>query len=76
LTNNLLSLPSPYLHYRSKAKSWVMNVSPHAKDLWLRAAWRRNRVDGVQCGSPALRGEGRCYFHDRWNRVDLCAVDW
>jgi hypothetical protein len=28
------------------------------------------KVDGVQCGSPALRGERRCYFHDRWQRVD------
>jgi hypothetical protein len=28
------------------------------------------KVDGVQCGSPALRGERRCYFHERWNSVD------
>lgn len=28
------------------------------------------KVDGVQCGSPALRNERRCYFHERWNRVD------
>src|SRR5450755_784893 len=28
------------------------------------------KVDGVQCGSPALRGERRCYFHERWQRVD------
>src|ERR1035438_1904981 len=28
------------------------------------------KVDGVQCGSPALRGERRCYFHERWNRVE------
>jgi hypothetical protein len=28
------------------------------------------KVDGVQCGSPALRGERRCHFHERWNRVD------
>jgi hypothetical protein len=28
------------------------------------------KVDGVQCGSPALRGERRCHFHDRWNRVE------
>jgi hypothetical protein len=28
------------------------------------------KVDGVQCGSPALHGERRCYFHERWNRVD------
>ena len=28
------------------------------------------KVDGVQCGSPALRDNRRCYFHDRWNRVE------
>ncbi len=28
------------------------------------------KVDGVQCGSPALRGERRCYFHERWQRID------
>src|SRR6202142_421710 len=32
------------------------------------------KVDGVQCGSPALRGERRCHFHDRWERVDLGAT--
>jgi hypothetical protein len=28
------------------------------------------KVDGVQCGSPALRDHRRCYFHDRWERID------
>jgi hypothetical protein len=32
------------------------------------------KVDGVQCGSPALRGERRCYFHERWNRADQGAT--
>ena len=32
------------------------------------------KVDGVQCGSPALRGERRCHFHDRWERVDRGAT--
>jgi hypothetical protein len=32
------------------------------------------KVDGVQCGSPALRGEVRCHFHDRWERVDRGAT--
>jgi hypothetical protein len=28
------------------------------------------KVDGVQCGSPALRDHRRCFFHDRWERID------
>ena len=32
------------------------------------------KVDGVQCGSPALRGQRRCHFHDRWERVDRGAT--
>jgi hypothetical protein len=28
------------------------------------------KVNGVQCGSPALRDHRRCYFHDRWERID------
>jgi hypothetical protein len=32
------------------------------------------KVDGVQCGSPALRGERRCHFHDRWERLDRGAT--
>ena len=28
------------------------------------------KVNGVQCGSPALRDHRRCFFHDRWERID------
>lgn len=26
------------------------------------------KVDGTQCGSPAMRNEKSCYFHSRWDR--------
>jgi hypothetical protein len=27
------------------------------------------KPDGIRCGSPALRGQRRCYFHNRKNVV-------
>jgi len=29
------------------------------------------RVDGTQCGSPALRSEKHCYYHVRWYRQSM-----
>ena len=29
------------------------------------------RVDGTQCGSPALREEKHCYYHVRWYRKSM-----
>jgi hypothetical protein len=29
------------------------------------------RTNGVRCGSPAMRGQERCYFHDRQARPPI-----
>ena len=32
------------------------------------------KVNGTQCGSPALKGRRLCFFHNRWRetRIDFC----
>jgi hypothetical protein len=29
------------------------------------------KVNGIQCGSPALRGAKRCYFHNQWRETHI-----
>lgn len=29
------------------------------------------KINGTQCGSPALKGERLCYFHDRWRHTRI-----
>lgn len=32
------------------------------------------KVNGTQCGSPALRDETHCYYHARWTRKGMEAI--
>jgi hypothetical protein len=32
------------------------------------------KVNGTQCGSPALRNETHCYYHMRWTRKGMAAI--
>ena len=39
------------------------------------------RVNGTQCGSPALRDEKHCYYHMRWHTTSMAVTlkqreDW
>src|SRR5882724_12109008 len=33
------------------------------------------KVNGIQCGSPALRGDRFCYFHKRWHEHHITIAE-
>ena len=38
------------------------------------ARCRHIKVNGTQCGSPALREEKYCYFHMRWHTTRMLSA--